>query len=128
MSLAGHAWTDDLIQHAAEQGLQKVAKEWLKESQFIQTRHGERLVKKPAVVGIRKAINGEIGFQQTLWESLTLEQLWQKVTEGETQMASIGITVETAKRLIRLCISHNAEDVATALDREGTTLDAFLAA
>lgn len=118
----------NLLADAAEQGLQIRAKKWLRESEIVETATGDAIVKKSARIGVRRKVgDGQIGFQQSLWRDMTVNELLQVIKAAGKRREADAVNISIARKLVDLCIKHDTELVEEALEREGTTLDDFLA-
>lgn len=123
----GDSWPGWLIADVAEAGLQRRAKEWLKQKDVVSVADGESaFVSKSARMGVLRRSEGGAGYQQVLWTDMTVEDLLAVIDAAAKRRKAEGVNIITAKRLVDLCEKHSATTVSEALDLEGIDLDEFL--
>lgn len=126
---SGRSWPQWLLDDLIEAGLKRRGKDWLKESEVISIANGESVfVSKSARIGVERVQEGggDRAYQQVLWRELTENELRQIIRTASNRRKAEGITISTAKRLLKLCKKHGVDNVSAALALEGVTLDEFL--
>jgi len=123
----GHQWPRWLISDVAEAGLQRRAKEWLKQKDVISIADGESaFVTKAARMGVLRRNGEAVGYQQVFWSDMTVGDLLGVIGSATKRREADGINIITAQRLLDLCGAHGVSTVSEALDLEGASIDEFL--
>lgn len=124
---AGRQWPRWLMDDMVDAGLQRRAKEWLKQREFVSIADGEsKVITKAAHMGVWRKSGGSAGFQQVLWSDMTIQDLLGLIGAASKRRESEAVNISMAKRLLKLCKSHGVHSVSDALKLEGVELDEFL--
>lgn len=125
---AGRTWAGYVIDDDVREGHLKRFKGWDRTRQVVSTRYGERVVKRSAVMSLRRR-NSETGrtyWQGTLYPDMTREDLLDVINGCEVRIGSERITIATARKLLVLLDETGGSTVRDALDARGLELQEYL--
>lgn len=125
---AGRRWAGWFLDDYAEAGCLSACKQWNKRQNEIQVFHGDKLVTKSAMRSIQRAdtMTGERYWQPSLYAEMTVTELRRALDQSQSLIMGEQINADVLLRLIKACEDAECETVAGAMERIGTTLDAFL--
>lgn len=125
---AGRRWAGWVLDDALLTGLQATARKWSSTREVIETIIGERIVRKPAAYGIRRArSDGGQDFLRAGWGEMTAEDLDQLISSRGAQIAAERDTVTIARKLKKLLTETGKTPVSVALESLGVDLTTYLA-
>lgn len=125
---AGRKWASWVLDDAVMAGLGSAARRWASIREVIETVIGERIVRKPAAYGIRRArADGKQEFLRASWGEMTEADLDHLIAARGAQIAAEADTVTIARKLRKLIRDTGKAPVAEALKSIGMSLDEYLA-
>ena len=125
---AGRQWAQWVMDDDARAGHLRRSKKWDRVRRIILTRHGEKIVKRSAVMAVRRR-NPEIqetGWFDAEWVDMATDELLQIITGARHRLESAKEAIATARRLLRLIDETGAETVGEALKQRGMSIDEYL--
>lgn len=125
---AGRQWAQWVMDDDARAGHLRRSKKWDRVRRFIFARDGEKVVKRSAVMAIRRHSPGiqETGWFDAEWVDMTTDELLQIIAGARHRLESAKEAIATARRLMRLIDETGAETVGEALERRGMSIDEYL--
>lgn len=125
---AHRTWAGYVLDADVREGHHRRFKGWDRARQVVNTRHGERVVRRSAVMSLRRRDpdNGRTYWQGTFYADMTRQDLLDVVNGAEVRIGSERITIAMARRLVALLDETGAATVATALETRGVELETYL--
>ncbi|MBB2914905.1 hypothetical protein FHS43_006217 [Streptosporangium becharense] len=125
---AHRTWAGYVLDADVREGHHRRFKGWDRARQVVSTRHGGRVVKRSAVMSLRRRDpdNGRTYWQGTFYPDMTREDLLDVINGSEVRIGSERITIATARRLVALLDETGAATVAEALEARGVELETYL--
>lgn len=125
---AGRTWAAYVIDDDARHGHLKRFKAWDRTRQVVSTRYGERVVKRSAVMSLRRrdSESGRLYWQGTFYPDMTREDLLDVINGCQVRIGSERITIATARRLLALLNETGTATVDEALKMRGVDLEEYL--
>lgn len=118
---AGRPWAEHVLADALAAGLQKFAKDWLKQQRKADTKKGP--------VSLTAGVVADGNYVQLELVDCNLAQLKEKLHERTSQLKAASRNAKVLRALIDVYDRHpKAKTLAAALRAEGVTLDQVLAA
>lgn len=125
---AGRSWAGWVIADDVEVGHLSRFKRWDRVRQVVNTRHGDQVVLRSAVMAVQcqNAETGKRYWQDTFWRDMGRAELMDVLLASRVRSESEEITQATAARLLRLLDETGCALVSEALASIGMTIDEYL--
>ncbi|WP_331723459.1 hypothetical protein [Streptomyces atratus] len=125
---AGKVWASYVIDDDARDGHLRRFKQWDRARQVVHTKHGDRVVRRSAVMSLRRknAETGQLYYQGTFYDDMTRNDLLDVISESGSRISADRDTIETARRLLHLVDDTRAATVSQALKVRGLELESYL--
>ncbi|MEV7442028.1 hypothetical protein AB0O22_12850 [Streptomyces sp. NPDC091204] len=124
---AGAEWAVHVLDRDAQAGHLHAFRRWDRTQHVVSTRHGERVVKRAAVVSMRRRDpRGDLYYQGSFLEALSLDEVLEQQANTLTCARGVQDRYATLERLRVLMVETGVHLVGPALDAVGMTLDEYL--
>lgn len=123
----GKTWATYVLDADARDGHLKRFKRWDRQRQVVATRFGERVVKKSAVMSLKRRDDvGRLFYQGTFWDDMNAQDLMDIIGDATVRIESNRDLIATARRLLDLLEKTGMPTVSLALERLGMELEEYL--